>query len=302
MEVYYKDKYSTLYCGDCYDIMSSLAQESVDVIVTSPPYNLNIKYSQYKDNKPRNEYLEWIRKIFEQFNRILSKDGSIFLNMGNSSRDPWIDIDVSLVARDFFDIQNRIIWVKSISLDYRTESSYGHFTPLSGDTYLNKTNELIFHFVKNKVKIDRLADGVVYSHPSNFTRWKDKKEKGISDKERMTRCRGNSWFIDYPTRKKKDKCGHPAIFPLQVPLQCIKLHGIEKKPVVLDPFVGIGTTSLAAKILGLNSIGIDIDISYLNCAKTKLQSYKNEQWDNYELPEINKKDYIDEVKKKHRIE
>jgi len=295
LKAYYKNKNSKLYCGNCIDVMKKFKKESVNVIVTSPPYNLNIKYSQYKDNLKREGYLDWLKDVFKQCCRILSEDGSFFLNMGNSSKDPWIDIDVMLIARELFNIQNRIIWVKSISIDYKAESSHGHFTPLSGDRYLNKTNELIFHFVKKDVKIDRLADGVVYSHPSNFTRWKTQKKE-----VKMTRCRGNSWFIDYKTQKKEDKCNHPAIFPLQIPLQCIKLHGVDKNPIVLDPFVGIGATVLAGKILGLKSIGIDIDENYLNCAINKLEKYLFYK-QKIDQKESNKQRYIEKIKIKNNI-
>jgi site-specific DNA-methyltransferase (adenine-specific) len=282
---FYKDKYCKIYHGDCLSVMRSLKKSSVDLIVTSPPYNLNVKYSRYKDNKPRNEYLNWIKNVIQQCERLLSDDGSFFLNMGYSSKDPWIDIDVMNIAREFFQIQNRIVWVKSISIGYRTDESFGHFTPLSGNKYLNKTNELVFHFTKTDVEIDRLADGVVYVHPSNFVRWNNSK---------ITRCRGNSWFIDYKTKRKKEKGEHPAIFPFDLPLQCIKLHGVHKNPIVFDPFVGIGTTCVAAKTLGLRSIGVDIDEKYLEHAVQDLKGFRAHVLD-LDMKELSKESYIRSV-------
>jgi DNA modification methylase len=90
--------------------------ESVDVCLTSPPYNLGIKYSAYYDGQPRDEYLCWLRWVFNEIARLLKPDGHFFLNVAGKPSDPWVAMDVAQVARRYFFLQNEITWVKSISI------------------------------------------------------------------------------------------------------------------------------------------------------------------------------------------
>ena len=89
-----------------------------------------------------------------------------FLNVGYSNRDPWVDLDVAAVARKHFMLQNRITWVKSISID---EETYGHFKPVNSPRFLNQTNEFVFHFTETgAVRVDRRTIGVPYKWKSNL--------------------------------------------------------------------------------------------------------------------------------------
>ena len=81
------------YLLDCLEGMKKLEDGSIDAIVTSPPYNLNIKYGKYNDDKPRQEYLDWLVKIFREGKRVLKDDGHLFVNMGYSNVDPRVDRD-----------------------------------------------------------------------------------------------------------------------------------------------------------------------------------------------------------------
>jgi site-specific DNA-methyltransferase (adenine-specific) len=191
----------------------------------------------------------------------MTKDASFFLNMGSSNIDPWVSYDVANQARDLFHLQNNIAWVKSVSIG---ENTYGHFKPINSNRFINHTFEHIFHFTKDgNVPVDRLAVGVPYADKSNIKRWKGVK----ADK----RCKGNTWFIPYKTiRLKTQKGTHPAIFPEELVENCFKLHGFNDKTVVLDPFLGTGTTLVVAKRLGISGIGMDIDKDYIRFAETRL--------------------------------
>jgi site-specific DNA-methyltransferase (adenine-specific) len=112
--------------ADCIQYMRALPEASVDVVVTSPPYNLEIDYGTYKDKRPMEHYLDWSDQWISCVKRVLSPTGSFFLNVGGSSTNPWIPHDVAAVARRYFTLQNHIIWVKSISIQ---NTSYGHFKP-----------------------------------------------------------------------------------------------------------------------------------------------------------------------------
>lgn len=253
-----------IHHGDCLDVMRGLDDESVDIVVTSPPYNMNIRYNTYSDNREREEYLEWLGDVFRGVYRVLKEDGSFFLNVGASSKDPWIYMDVANVARKHFYLQNDITWIKSVAIN---DVTYGHFKPINSKRFLNHTYEHIFHFTKTgDVGIDRKAIGVPYMDKTNITRWK---HGGNADR----RCKGNCWFIPYDTiQNKREKGHHPATFPLQLVEHCIKTHGYNLDTIVLDPFSGTGTTLVAAKKLGIDYIGIDVDAEYVEYTKERLKA------------------------------
>jgi site-specific DNA-methyltransferase (adenine-specific) len=247
----------------------------VDVIVTSPPYNINKNYRSYVDKKERNEYLSWLSDIARTSYSILKNEASFFLNVSGAPSDSLLPLEV---AKAFFDsgykLQNTIHWIKSISIEKedlaKTGSfspsknvSLGHFKPIISERFLNDFHEYIFHFTKDgDVKLDKLAIGVPYQDKTNIGRWKSSKE----DK----RDRGNVWFIPYQTIRKERP--HPAIFPERLPYLCIKLHGIKKGMLVYDPFMGIGNTALACIQLDVNFIGTEIDYGYIQSAKERIDN------------------------------
>lgn len=255
---------SQIILGDCIIGMQSLPAESVSVVVTSPPYNLNISYGEYDDNKPRIDYLAWIESVFVEVKRILKPDGHLFVNMGYSNIDPWVATDVASKIRNHFILQNNIVWVKSIHV---AEKTSGHFKPINSLRFLSPTWENIFHFTKDgKVSINRLAVGVPYEY------YKENLRNGKTENTKPNlRCKGNTWFIPYETINSKDLKGkHPAVFPVQLASDCIKLSDI-KEGLILDPFMGTGTTAVAATRLGLQYIGYEIDSDYYKFSTKRLE-------------------------------
>ena len=264
--------------GDCIEELKKQPDKSIDIVVTSPPYNIGLKYHKYKDKKPREQYLEWIYDIFVELKRVLKDDGHIFLNMGYTNKDPWISIEVALKLKDLLVLQNKITWVKSISISNDKDDTFGHFKPINSDRYINVTNEDIYHFTKtDKIKINRKAVGVPYKWDCNLIDRKTGKHR-IDKKTGLPienkRCKGNSWFIPYDTiNSKKEKGYHPATFPKGLVEHCIKISDV-KEGVILDPFIGSGTTVRVAKKMtdnnddyNLSGIGIDIDEKYIDYCK-----------------------------------
>ncbi len=247
--------------GDCLRVMSGLASASVDVVVTSPPYNIGVAYKSYSDSLPNATYLAWMREVSKALHRLMRPDASLFLNVGATNTDPWLDADVASCFREDFILQNKIIWVKSISVG---DDTFGHFKPITSGRFLNNNHETIFHFTKTGAQqIDRLGVGVPFKDKSNIKRWGHARDR---------RCAGNTWFIPYETvRSKAQKFDHPAGFPVGLPERCIKLHG-RTDAVVFDPFVGAGTTMIAAGRLGMTGIGIEIDADYAAIARRRLES------------------------------
>jgi len=247
--------------GDCIKGMPALEPESIDVCVTSPPYNIGVAYRSYRDRMPRAAYLDWLSEVGRAISRVLKPEGSFFLNMGSTGADPWIAMEAGRAMGAAFVLQNHIVWVKSLSIGGDT---VGHFKPISSPRYLNQNHEAIFHFTKTgAVPINRLAVGVPFKDKSNIARRGHAQDK---------RCAGNVWFIPYETVKsRREKFDHPAGFPVELPLRCIHLHGVER-PVVLDPFLGAGTTLVAAARAGGSGVGFEIDPAYAATAAARLSA------------------------------
>lgn len=249
-----------LLCGDCLKILPTLDPASVDVVVTSPPYNIGLGYSTYDDRKAEGAYLDWMVAVAGALRRVMRPDASFFLNISGSPRSPWLPFELIVRLRPLFVLQNHITWIKSISTT--AEDTVGHFKPVSGRRFLHQAHEHIFHLtLSGDVKLDRLAIGVPYKDKSNIAR------RGHAAD---LRCRGNTWFIPYDTiQSKAQKFHHPGTFPIDLPRWCIRLHGT-RDPVVLDPFMGTGTTLVAARIEGAEAIGIDVDPAYVAIATARL--------------------------------
>ena len=272
------DSFVTLYLDDCLKGMINIASDSVDVVITSPPYNIGIHYNSYSDKKPRNDYLYWINQVGREIKRILKDDGSFFLNIGNKPRDQWLAFDVASTLRNQFTLQNTIHWIKSIAIDNESilknsvmeneNITFGHFKPIVSNRFLNDCHEYIFHFTKEgNATLKKLSIGVPYQDKSNINKWKTAKED--------RRDRGNTWFIPYETIQKREQRPHPATFPVKLPEMCIKLHGLKNSLVVMDPFLGIGSTAIASHRLGVSFIGFEIDQEYIDEAIERLYSEMN---------------------------
>ncbi len=264
-----------MYLEDCRQgLAAHLAPGSVDVIVTSPPYNLGVAYRSYADRRPRSEYLEFVGEVTRALERVLAPRGSFFLNVAGSPKDPWLPWDVAREVGKIFVLQNVIHWVKSIAIDrasagksasLSTDLALGHYKPVGSDRFVHGAHEYIFHFTRSgNVPLDRLAIGVPYQDKSNVTRW-DRTSRDV-------RCRGNTWFLPYPTiRRRTTDRPHPASFPPELPEQCLKLHGLDRVRLVLDPFLGIGPSALAAAGLGIPFVGFELDPVYLGVAADRLR-------------------------------
>jgi site-specific DNA-methyltransferase (adenine-specific) len=257
-----------LRLGDCIKGMTKLPSQHVDLVVTSPPYNLGVRYKKYSDRQDRPSYLIWCREWGAQVSRLLKSAGSFFLNVGAAPSNPMLPHEIVMELRDHFVLQNTIHWIKSVTIEDRGGDvrSYGHFKPISSKRFLNDCHEYIFHFTKTgRVEIHRLALGVPYQDKSNIARWRHTRGSDL-------RCRGNTWFVPYETIQSRAKeRPHPATFPVQLAEWCIKLHGIERVQTMLDPFLGIGNAALAAKKCGVKKfIGFEIDGTYLAEARRRI--------------------------------
>ena len=262
--------------GDCLKTLPTLPAESFDLVVTSPPYNLGINYSSFKDTAPREEFLAWCKQWATEVKRVMADDASFFLNIGAAPSNPLLPHQLILALTEgpdpLFILQNTFHWIKSISIETTAgqQISAGHFKPINSKRYVNDCHEYVFHLTKTgNVPLDRRSAGVPYQDKSNIARWGHTGGKDL-------RCRGNTWFIPYETiQSRKGERPHPATFPVALAAQCIKIHGKAEASRMLDPFLGIGSSALAAKSIDIASFtGIEIAPDYLAVAKRRLDPPK----------------------------
>jgi site-specific DNA-methyltransferase (adenine-specific) len=261
--------------GDSIQILQAFAPGAVDAIVTSPPYNLGIRYRTYDDGRPRQEYLEWTAAWVQAAKGALAAEGSLFLNVGAKPKDPWTALDVAQAVRPHLHLQNVIHWVKSIAIEkglagtrsgLSDDLAVGHYKPINSVRFLNDCQEFVFHFTPTgQTPLERTAIGVKYQDQSNVTRWQQA-GSGL-------RCRGNTWFLPYDTIQSRDKeRPHPATFPWRLPAYCLKLHGLDRVRLAVDPFLGLGSSAVACARLGVGFIGIELDEHYLKEAVSRARA------------------------------
>ncbi|HRR90843.1 MAG TPA: site-specific DNA-methyltransferase [bacterium] len=232
------------------DILSTneIMEGSIDLIVTSPPYNVNIKYNSHNDNLSYEEYIEftkgWMRKCFNW----LKKDGRFCLNIPldkNKGGQQSVGADLTVIAKEIgFKYHSTIVWNEG-NISRRT--AWGSWVSASAP-YVIAPVELIV---------------VLYREE-----WKKTSGSGISDINREEFMEWTNGLWTFPGESKK-KVGHPAPFPVELPKRCIKLFSFVDD-LVLDPFMGSGTTLIAAHLTGRRAIGVEIDQSYCEIAKKRL--------------------------------
>ena len=174
------------------------------------------------------------------------------VNFGHMANQKSRPFKVVNILEDIgYKLNDTITWIKP------------QFSPIQGHRRVNNVTEFIFMFYKGKMpKIDRLSIGVPYEDKSNMKRYSSGKD---------LRCGGNVWKIGYETITRTEQKLHNDRFPLQLPMNCIKLSGIKDDAIVLDPFSGSGTTCLAAKTLNKNYIGIEMNEEHYNTSLIRLK-------------------------------
>ena len=258
---------NSFYYDDCLRVLPTLADKSVDLVITSPPYNIGMNYNKYQDK--RNDYVDWLVKIFNECCRVLKDYGHLFLNIASGKDYPFNSYKVA--EKINWKLQNNIIWAKSVEIDNRVR---GYSTPTQSKRYLYNGWEHIFHFTKNgDTNIDREWSGIPCDDNYNNA------ERHFKKTGRLWRPTTTCWHFTYKSKATKEitksiagEKKHPAIFPEKLVEKCIKLSGL-KKGVILDCFMGTGTTGKVAKQMNLDFIGIEIDKDYFNFAKDRINGH-----------------------------
>ncbi len=237
-----KDFIDKNICGDSIEVMKQIPDESIGLVVTSPPYNLKNStgngmkdgrggkwanaalvdgYDNYDDNLPYDKYVEWQRSCLQEMLRILKNDGAIFYNHKWRVQNSLIQDRHEIV--DGFPVRQIIIWKRKGGINFNP----GYFLP---------TYEVIYMIAKPDFKLVPKANAV-----------------------------GDVWEFAQARNK------HPAPFPLDM---IIRIISSTSAKLILDPFMGSGTTALAAKKLDRHFIGIDISEKYCRMADKRANIYQ----------------------------
>ncbi len=238
-----------IHCIDSRSI-SILPDNSVHLMVTSPPYNAS---KEYDENLSLQDYLQLLKDVFQEVFRVIVPGGRVCVNIANLGRKPYIPL-TSYIVRDMIDIgflmRGEVIWDKGTP---GGSCAWGSWQSASNPT-LRDGHEYILIFSKD-----------AYNRPSKG------KENTIS-KEEFLNYTKSVWKFAPESAKK---IGHPAPFPIELPYRCIQLYTF-KNDIVLDPFVGSGTTCIGAIQTGRRFIGIDVDEEYVKNAKKRIKKYQDQ--------------------------
>ena len=234
-----------IICGNCVDVMSKMHGESVDMIITSPPYNVDINYDTHNDTLTLDEYLKFLKTVWKQSFHVLKPGGRIAVNVANTGRNPFIPLS-SFVTQQLLEcgfwMRGYIYWDKVMS---GSSTAWGSWKSASNPT-LRDSIEMIVVASKGPPNIQ---------HEGESTITRDEFLKYVN----------STWHFQAEHSSKFD---HPAPFPEELPRRLIKLYTYEND-VVLDPFCGSGTTPFVAKMNKRRYIGIDMSEKYCKMSRRR---------------------------------
>lgn len=237
----------TLICGDVMDVLRAMPSDSIDICITSPPYNKNkrsrgwlvkdVKYSHFDDKMNEDDYQQWQIEVINEVYRITKPGGHFFYNHKLRWFDGIMIHPYSWVMRSPWVIKQEIIWDRSIAANVRGWRFW-------------QIDERIYWLRK----------------PSG---------RDLNGPELESRHAKMSSIWRIPPAPRLDD--HPAPFPIDIPTRIITSIYPEGKKIVLDPFMGTGTTAVASKLLGHHYIGIDISPDYVKFAEERIENCENER-------------------------
>ncbi len=235
--------------------MSMIPDNSLHLMITSPPYNVS---KEYDEDLSLKEYLEMLRKVFSETFRVLVNGGRACVNVANLGRKPYIPLSdyISRMMIDIgFNMRGEIIWNKAASASPST--AWGSWMSAS-NPILRDIHEYILVFSKGDFKRERNANE------------KEVKQNSISKEEFMEWTK-SIWTFNAESARR---VGHPAPFPIDLPYRLIQLYSF-KTDIVLDPFMGSGTTAIAALKSSRNFVGFEINNDYIELIKDRTEPFMN---------------------------
>ena len=231
--------------------MPEVTDGSVQLVVTSPPYNVGMEYDCYMDEKGRDEYYGMLERVWKECWRVLMKGGRLAVNVADVGRQPTHSIYWELM-RQLTEIgflyYGTVIWDKGFRAG---RTSWGSWLSPRSPSLIDQ-HEYVPIFVKESFNLQ------VEGGEADIT------------KEEFITYTGSVWYVQ-PETDVRVRAVHPAPFPIEIPLRLIKLFTY-KGGLVLDPFAGSGTTLVAAKLAGRHAVGYEISEEYARFAERRLSA------------------------------
>ena len=232
--------------------MIELPDNSIHLMITSPPYNVS---KEYDEDLSLTEYLNMLKNVFSETYRVLINGGRACINVANLGRKPYIplsDYISDMMIEIGFNMRGEIIWNKATSASPST--AWGSWQSAS-NPILRDVHEYILVFSKG-----------------NYSRKMTKENCNTISKDDFMEWTKSIWTMKAESAKR---IGHPAPFPEELPYRLMQLYSF-KDDIILDPFMGSGTTAISALKSNRKFVGYDISEEYLNLANRRLQPYLNQ--------------------------
>jgi len=251
---YFETENGILYCGDNAKILKTFPKELIDLIITSPPYNVNLgnnkynknSYNLYQDNMEHKKYINWLFSLFKQAYTLIKKGGRVCINIGDGKNGKILThVDLLSKLKQLYLVQGFIIWDKQ---QVGNRTAWGSFKSPSNVSYPTPF-EYILLLAKETFKLQH---------------------KGITDltKEEFITWAYSLWRFKPENQMKK--YGHPAMFPVELPKRVIKMNTYIND-LIMDIFSGAGTSLITAEKMKRRWIGIEIDEKYCEITKQRFE-------------------------------
>jgi len=230
--------------------MKEIPDNSLHLMITSPPYNVT---KEYDENLSLKEYLQLLKNVFSETYRVLVYGGRVCINVANLGRKPYIplsDYISNIMIEIGYLMRGEIIWYKGAGAGI--SMAWGSWKS-AANPVLRDTHEYIMVFSKG-----------------SFSRKKPEAKENTITRDQFIEWTKSVWTMNPESAKK---VGHPAPFPVELPYRLIQLYTY-KGDIILDPFMGSGTTAIAALKSERKYVGYDIDPEYVKLAEDRVAPYK----------------------------
>lgn len=266
--------------GDCIEVMKTFPEGSIDLVVTSPPYNVNIAYDVHKDDLPMDEYYEWTKDWLREAFRVLKDDGRIAVNVPNELNVQERGGRILFVA-EFWMMMKEVGFKFSGLVDLTEDSphrvrqtAWGSWMSASAPYIYNPKECIILAYKKSNKKLTKGESqwkGVPTDIEQPDGSIKNKMVYQDEDKKEFMNLVFGRWEYFADTRSLTK-----ATFSMDIPSKAIKILTY-KNDIVLDPFMGSGTSAFAAELLDRRWLGIELSPDYTEIARKRVQALIDER-------------------------